>query len=64
MITEITERRRGILERIGLFGLSKVDVPDVVNLRIDQPKGVKLDVTGPKSNCQVCFYITSRRSSF
>lgn len=55
MATEIIEHRESVLEKIGLFGPSKVDVPDVVDLHIAQPKGVQLHVTGPKEDCQVVF---------
>lgn len=64
MATQIIEHRKDILERIRLLGPSAVEVPDVVDLHIVQPKGVQLHVAGPKNNCQVKFTSSQGEISF
>lgn len=49
-------------QRVGLFSPSKVNIPDVVNLSIDQPRDVQVQITGPKGDCQVVF--TSPQGEF
>lgn len=51
----IVENRRGLFERINLVGPSSIEVPEILDHTIQQPKGVSIQLKGPRENLEVFF---------
>lgn len=60
----ISERPRGLLERIGLFPPLRIEVPEIIDHTIPQPEEVEIRVSGPKENCEVLFKSPQGEFSF